>query len=196
MLISFPTNDNLTMVFVEWPHGQFHTVRADIDGHVMRSLELAPSLAERVRAGRRVERWNGTADLPNFQRQPFGPGWALAGGALSHKDPILAQGISDAFHDAAFLAEAIHEGLSAARPLDEALADYARRHLASSMPLFEMTCQFATLGPPPADMQQLLGALIGNQDGINQFMGAIDGTVPLGEFFAPENTARLLGVAA
>jgi hypothetical protein len=44
-------------------------------------------------------------------------------------------------------------------------------------------------------MQQLLGALIGNQPAINQFMGTINGTVPLSEFYAPENMARLTGAA-
>jgi 2-polyprenyl-6-methoxyphenol hydroxylase-like FAD-dependent oxidoreductase len=195
MLIAFPTNDNATLVFVLWPRDEFRRVREDIEGHFMGALELAPNLAQRVRAGRREERWSGAADLPNFQRKAFGPGWALAGDALSHKDPILAQGISDAFHDATFLAEALHAGLNGTRPLDEALTLYEQRHLETSMPLFEMTCEFAALQPPPPEMQQLLGALIGNQAGINQFMGAINGTVPLAEFFAPENMARLVGAA-
>ena len=134
-------------------------------------------------------------NCPNYQRKAFGSGWALAGDALSHKDPILAQGISDAFHDAAFLSEALHQGLSGSRPMDEALGDYERRHLESSMPLFEMTCEFAALQPPPPEMQQLMGALIGNQAGINQFMGTINGTVPLADFYAPENMGRLLGAA-
>jgi 2-polyprenyl-6-methoxyphenol hydroxylase-like FAD-dependent oxidoreductase len=193
MLVAFPTNDNATLVFVLWPRDEFQTVRADIEGHFMRSLDLAPNLAERVRGGQRAERWNGTADLPNYQRQAFGPGWALAGDALSHKDPVLAQGISDAFHDATLLSETLHAALSGLRPMDEALADYQRRHLEVSMPLFEMTCEFAALQPPPPHMQQLLGALIGNQPAINQFMGTINGTVPLSEFYAPENMARLTG---
>ena len=194
--ITFPTNDGLAVVFALWPREEFHAVRADIEGSFFETLDLAPGLAERVRGGKREERFTGTVDLPNFQRKAFGPGWALAGDALSHKDPILAQGITDAFHDAAFLAEAIHEGLSGERSMDLALAQYEQRHLETSMPLFEMTCEFATLQPPPPEMQQLLGALIGNQAGINQFMGTIDGTVPLSEFYAPVNLARLTGVAA
>jgi 2-polyprenyl-6-methoxyphenol hydroxylase-like FAD-dependent oxidoreductase len=183
-------------VLVEWPREEFHVFREDIEGNFLKTLELAPGLAERVRAGHREERFTGTVDLPNYQRKAYGPGWVLAGDALSHKDPILAQGISDAFHDAVYLAEAVHDGLSGARPMDEALADYERRHTATSMPLFELTCQFAALQPPPPEMQQLLGALISNQEGIDQFIGTINGTVPLADFYAPENMARLLGVAA
>ena len=196
MITAFPTNDGLTVVFVLWPSEEFDAVRGDVEGNFFEALELVPNLAARVRTGQREERFTGTVDLPNFQRKAFGPGWALAGDALSHKDPILAQGITDAFHDAAFLAEAIHQGLTGTRSMELALAEYEQRHLETSMPLFEMTCEFATLQPPPPEMQQLLGALIGNQPGINQFMGTIDGTVPLSEFYAPENLARLTGVAA
>lgn len=196
MITAFPSNDGLTVVFVLWPRDEFHTVRQDVEGSFLQALELAPSLAERVRAGTREERFSGTVDLPNFQRKAYGPGWALAGDALSHKDPILAQGIVDAFNDAAFVAAAVHDGLSGARPMEPALAEYEQRHLEASMPLFELTCEFATLQPPTPEMQQLLGSLAGNQEGINQFLGTIDGTVPLAEFYAPDNLARLQRVAA
>lgn len=52
------------------------------------------------------------ADLPNFFRRPYGPGWALIGDAGHHKDPTLARGISDAFCDADLLANAVDAGLS------------------------------------------------------------------------------------
>jgi hypothetical protein len=44
-------------------------------------------------------------------------------------------------------------------------------------------------------MQELLAGLIGNQEGINQFMATIVGSVPLAEFYAPDNIARLMGAA-
>lgn len=195
MLIAFPTNDNLTMVMVLFPQDEFQTVRDDIEGNFLRALELAPPLAERVAAGRREERFNGVAELPNYQRRAFGPGWALAGDALSHKDPNLAQGMTDAFHDAQFLSEALHAAFSGVQPLQSALAEYEQRHMHSSMPLFEVSCQFAQLQPPPPEMQQLLGALIGNQPAIDQFLGTLEGTVPLDEFYAPENIGRIMGAA-
>lgn len=194
--IVFPTNDDKAVVMVEWPRDEFHAFRADIEGNFYATLELAPALAERVRAGTREERFTGTVDLPNFQRKAYGPGWALAGDALSHKDPILAQGTSDAFHDAAFLADAIHAGLSGAQPMEAALAEYERRHTEASLALFEMTCEFATLQPPPPEMQHLLASIVGDQQAIDQFIGTADGTTPLAEFYAPENIARLTGVAA
>jgi flavin-dependent dehydrogenase len=92
MLIAAPTNDGLTLMTVFWPQAEFHRVRADIEGPYLAALDLAPAFAEWVRAGKRVERFRGTADLPNFFRRPYGPGWALVGDAGFHKDPILAQG--------------------------------------------------------------------------------------------------------
>ena len=129
-------------------------------------------------------------------RRAHGPGWALAGDALSHKDPILGQGICDAFNDAAFLAAAVHDGLSGARSMDAALAGYEQQHLDAAMPLFDLTSQLAMLEPPPPDLQQLLAMLAGNQEGIDQFLGTIDGSVSAADFYAPDNIMRLTSVAA
>jgi hypothetical protein len=52
-------------------------VPADIEGQFLKALESAPRLLERIRAGKRAERFVGTVDLPNFFRKPYGPGWAL-----------------------------------------------------------------------------------------------------------------------
>jgi flavin-dependent dehydrogenase len=71
-------------------------VRSDIERSFLEALDLAPGLGERVRSVRRMERFFGTADLPNFLRQPYGPGWALVGDAGCHEDPLQARGIHDA----------------------------------------------------------------------------------------------------
>ncbi len=196
MIIALPTNDGQTLTIGMWPHAAFHEVRADIAGHFMQTLDLAPQLAERVRNGKRSERFYGTADLPFFFRKPYGPGWALVGDAGYHKDPITAQGISDAFRDAELVAEAIDAGLSGKRPLEEALADYERRRNEAVMPMYEFTHQLANLSPPPPEMQQLFAALRHNQEQTNRFIGTVVGTVPIPEFFAPENIGQIMGAAA
>ena len=196
MILAFPTNDERTLTIVWWPHATFHEVRADIAGHFMQALDLAPTLAERIRNGKRSERFYGTADLPFFFRKPYGPGWALVGDAGYHKDPITAFGITDAFRDAELLAEAIDAGLSGKRPLEEALVDYERRRNEAALPSYELTHQFAALSPPPPEMQQLFAALCHNQEQTNRFFGAMTGTVPIPEFFAPENLGRIMGATA
>lgn len=184
---ALPTHDGLTLILVDWPHEEFHAFRADIEGNFLKTLELAPTLVERVRQGRREERFSGTAELYNFYRKPYGPGWALMGDADYHKAPETAQGISDAFRDAELVAEAVDAGLSGKRPIVEALAEYEQRRNEAAMSMYELTCQFAMLEPSPAEMQQLLAALLHNQEQTNRFFGVIAGTVPIGEFFAPEN---------
>jgi flavin-dependent dehydrogenase len=195
MILAGPTNDARTLVIVYWPVAAFHEVRTDVEGHFLAALDLVPDLAERARAGRRVERFRGTADLPNLYRRPHGPGWALVGDAGYHKDPITAQGISDAFRDAELLAEAIDDGFAGRRPLAEALAAYERARNEATRPIYELTCQFAALQPPPPEMQLLIAALRGNQEQTDRFVGTVVGTVPIPEFFAPENLAQIMGAA-
>ena len=196
MIIAAPTNDDQTVVTIFWPNAAFHEVRADIERHVMQAVDLAPDFAERVRSGKRGERFYGTADLPFFFRKPFGPGWALVGDAGYHKDPITGQGITDSFRDAELLAEAIDAGFSGMQQLDAALADYEQRRNAAVMPIYEFTYQLAGLEPPPPEMQQLFAALQHDQEQTNRFFGTIAGTVPIQEFFAPDNLGRIMGVAA
>lgn len=195
MIVLGATNDAQTMIIVYWPVDAFHEVRAGIEELFMASLDLAPSLAERVRAGRRSERFRGTADLPNFLRRPYGPGWALVGDAGYHKDPITAQGISDAFRDAELLIDAIDAGLDGQQPLEEALAAFERRRNEEVMLMFELTCSLAALQPPSPEMQQLFGALRGNQEETDRFFGAVAGTVPIPASFAPDNLGRIIGGA-
>jgi flavin-dependent dehydrogenase len=191
-----PTHDGLAGIIVGWPHDEFRTYRADIEANYLKTLELAPALAERVRQGRREERFTGTAELFNFFRKPYGPGWALVGDAGYHKDPITAQGISDAFRDAELVAEAVDAGLSGKRPLEVALSGYEQRRNEEALPIYEFTCQLAALEPSPPEMQQLVAALRHNREQTNRFMGTLAGTVSIPEFFAPENIGQIMGVAA
>jgi 2-polyprenyl-6-methoxyphenol hydroxylase-like FAD-dependent oxidoreductase len=123
-------------------------VRADVQGQFMAVIDQFPEFAERVRAGRREERFYGATDLPNFYRKPFGPGWALVGDAGCHKDPFLALGICDSLRDAELLAEAAHEGLAGDRPLEAALAEYERRRNQACLPDYRENVARARLGPP------------------------------------------------
>ncbi|GAC1468061.1 MAG: NAD(P)/FAD-dependent oxidoreductase [Ktedonobacteraceae bacterium] len=186
------TNDGLVYSFVQIPHRELHTFRADLAGNYQHVFDLAPQLAERLRSGKIEEHFVGASDLPNFFRKPYGPGWALVGDAGYHKDPYTAQGISDAFRDAELLAEAIDAGFSGQHSLSEALANYERQRNEHVLPMYEFTCQLASFEPPPPQMQHLFAAVYGNQVETNRFLGTIAGTVPIPEFFSPENVGRIL----
>lgn len=197
MIVADKTNDGLTMVTVVWPKEEFNRVRSNIEVEFMRSLdEHAPALAERLRAGRREERFAGSGFLPNFFRKPYGEGWALVGDAGYVKDPITAQGITNSFSHAEMLAEALDESLSGRREMGEALAGYERKRNREVLAMFEHTCQLARLAPPPPEMIQLLEALRGDQTETGRFLGTVTGTVPIPEFFSPENVGRIINASA
>ena len=125
----------------------------------------------------------------------YGPGWALVGDAGYNKDPITAQGMSDAFIDAQHLTAALDDGWSGRRPLEDALADHQSSRDQRAKPLYDFTCQLATLEPPPPQMQQLFAALRGNQEATNRFYSAITGSTPLPTFMNPENLDRIMASA-
>ncbi len=197
LIVADKTNDGLVMVTVVWPKEAFGRVRSNIELEFMRSLdEHAPHLAERLRAGRREERFAGSGFLPNHFRKPYGEGWALVGDAGYVKDPATAQGITNSFSHAEMLAEALDESLSGRREMADALSDYERKRNEEVMAMFEHTCQLARLAPPPPEMRQLLEALRGDAEETGRFLGTVTGTVPVQEFFSPENVGRIVKASA
>jgi flavin-dependent dehydrogenase len=152
MHINFPTHHGLACIAIQAPIAGFPAFRMDIEENFIRAIDRVPQLAERVRAGRREERWYGTADLANFFRTPYGPGWALVGDAGYHKDPVTAQGITDAFRDAELLADAIDAGFSGRAPLEGALAEYERRRNVAARPAYAEACQAASFAPTPPEV--------------------------------------------
>lgn len=192
---AFPTNDGLTLLVVGWPSAEASAYKADVEANYLKTLELAPGIADRVRGATREERFSG-GSVPNFFRKPFGPGWALVGDAGYNKDPITAQGISDAFRDAELCATGLDETFSGGRPFNDTMSEYHRTRDAHVLPIYEFTTQLATLEAPPVEMQQLLGAVDGNRDAMNAFVSITAGTVSPVEFFDPEHIGRIMGAAA
>ena len=188
---SFPTNDGLTLLVVGWPYAESKAYKADVEANYLKTLELAPEFADRVRAATREERFAG-GSVPNFFRKPFGPGWALVGDAGYNKDPITAQGISDAFRDAELCSAALDETFNGGRSFKDAMSAYHQTRDAEVLPIYEFTTQLATLEAPPAEMQQLLGAVSGNRDAMDAFASVNAGTMSPVEFFDPEHIGRIM----
>lgn len=146
-VLIFPTNDGLVCIAAGSAVERFASYREDIEGRFFEILEGSPGLAERVRVGKRVERWRGTADVPNFFRQPWGPGWALVGDAGYMKDPVTGFGITDAFRDASLLAKALDRVLSGQSNETEALTRYHETRDAVAGPIYEFTLKLAVGDP-------------------------------------------------
>ena len=196
VIFAFPTNDGLFAVFIAWPIEELPVVRPDIERQFMAALALAPELAERIQAGRREERFYGATDLPHFLRRPYGDGWALVGDAGAHKDPYLALGVCDAFRDAELLADALDEGLSGRRPLEQALAEYERLRNEATLPDYQENLERARFNPLPDQFYRLRAALRGNQRETNRFFMAREGMIPIESFFNPDHLQQLMSAAA
>jgi 2-polyprenyl-6-methoxyphenol hydroxylase-like FAD-dependent oxidoreductase len=186
-----PTHDNLTLVIAGWPYAQLEANKKDIEGNYRKVIEQAPEFARRVSAAKREARFAGAA-LPNFFRKPYGPGWALVGDAGYNKDPITAQGILDAFRDAERCAGALHDAFTGTRPFEKGMGAYQRDRDANALPMYELTCQLATLQPPPPELQQLIGAIHGRQKAMDGFVQMNAGTISPAEFLSPDNVGALL----
>lgn len=190
----WPTNDDLTLVVGGWPIAEFDANKKDIEGNFLKMIDLVPAFSDRLRAGKREERFYG-AFVPNYFRKPFGPGWALVGDAGYNRDFITAQGISDAFRDAELCTNAVHESLSGVRSFDDAMGLYQSTRDQQVMAMYEFTCDFAKLEPPPPERQQLMGAVHGNQEAMDGFARVFSGETSPAEFFSEENVGKIFAAA-
>jgi flavin-dependent dehydrogenase len=190
----WPTNDNLTLIYVAWPADEFDQFRADVEGNYGKTIDLVPGLAERVHQGKRAERIVGTGDMPNFYRKPYGAGWALVGDAGYIKDPITGLGISDAFRDAELLADAVDAGFAGRQPLETPLSEYEQQRNAASKPAYDFTLDIARMNPPAIEQIELFRALEHNPTATSQFLGLMTGVVKPTDFFNPQNLFQVIGM--
>jgi flavin-dependent dehydrogenase len=140
----FPTNDDQVLAFVAVPAAERFT-GAELEARYEDELFRFEGVREAFAAATRASRVLGMVDLPNFFRVSSGPGWALAGDAGHHKDPLVARGISDAFRDADALAEAITSSLERGPAhLDAALAAYAALRDAACRDVYRLNLMIAS----------------------------------------------------
>jgi flavin-dependent dehydrogenase len=186
---AMPTNDGLTMLVAAWPAAESQAMKQDLERNYLAVLRSV--FDDRLDGALREERVAGSGAANHF-RTPYGPGWALVGDAGYLKDPVTAQGITDAFHDAELCTQAVHETFTASRTYTEAMASYQRRRDARVLPLYEFTTQIGDLAePPPPELLHLLGSIAGNQDAMDQFASVFAGILSPAEFFDPARTGQL-----
>jgi 2-polyprenyl-6-methoxyphenol hydroxylase-like FAD-dependent oxidoreductase len=175
-----PTNDALTLVGTYFPQPEFHRVRADVEGAYLDNVRRAgPGLGDRLAAARREDRFYGTGEQRNFFRQPTGPGWVLVGDAGHHKDSLTGKGITDAFQQAAALAEALGQEAHDPSRLDAALRRFADRRDGLVMDGYRDTLAAAELRP-----ERRLGLMRSIADDpvmIGRFFSTISGVLPSSE---------------
>jgi 2-polyprenyl-6-methoxyphenol hydroxylase-like FAD-dependent oxidoreductase len=192
----WPTNDGKTLMWVVHQLPRFTEFRTDVEGNFNLAFkEVAPDLADQLDAGERDERFYVARYPDNFYRVSHGPGWALVGDAGYYKDPYTGLGISDAFTYADLLAERAHEGLSGARPLTEALAEYQQQRDKSSKPMYKFTCEASQLIFAEQYIE-VMRALPSSPAHIQQWFRMMAGGLSGRKFFAEDNLRSLLNPAA
>ncbi|MFC4587975.1 FAD-dependent oxidoreductase [Sphaerisporangium corydalis] len=187
-----PTNDGATCVAAYFPQDEFETVRADVEGAYLANIrETAPSMYERLRAGRRVERIYGTGDQQNFFRRAHGPGWALVGDAGHHKDSITARGISDAFLQAELLAAHL-EGVDPAddAALSRALRGYGDDRDQRLAEIYESTLIVARLKVTEEKLA-MMRAISADPADVERYFSTVAGACSIRDLYTPDLLARL-----
>jgi 2-polyprenyl-6-methoxyphenol hydroxylase-like FAD-dependent oxidoreductase len=190
-----PTHDGLTMVVMGWPYAEARAYKSDVAGNFYKTFDLVPEFAERIARAEQVAPFLGAA-VPGWFRKPYGDGYVLVGDAGYNKDPITAQGITDAFFDAERCSEAIDQWLGAGKPFEDAMSAWHQARDAKAMPMYDFTAQFATLEPPPPDMQQLLGAVSRSQASMDGFVSVVAGSLSPVDFFSEKNVGRIVAAAS
>jgi flavin-dependent dehydrogenase len=196
LVLVWPTNDDLTCIYVAWPHDEFQSVQQDVEARFYDALTLMPPLRDVVASGKREQRFAGTGDLPNQYRISAGAGWALVGDAGHHKDPSTGMGMSDAFIAAELLADALHKGLDDGQSVDHAVLDYQQLRDRHTVDGFELTLRTARLTPLSRTLEAFYRHAAEQPDLVQQIFGVLGGSVPVSDVYSNSNIAAALRAGA
>jgi len=164
----------------------------DLDGAFAATIQRCEPLASILAGAHRVGPLRGMANYPLFFREAAGPGWALVGDACHFKEPVAAQGISDAFRQAERLAESIVSGLGGAIPVDEALAGWWAWRDGDAIDMHWLAADMGAAGPVPAVLVELLRDLQGSPDRLWDFWGLFHHRTRPTQLFTPERFAAVV----
>ena len=115
-----------------------YTLEGGVEKTYRRLLQARPAVWSRLENATQVSRVLGIK-FANAFRRAAGPGWALVGDALHHKDSYDTQGIYDALLQSKLLAEALTPWHAGEASWDEATATFEREVTAALRPMFEAT---------------------------------------------------------
>jgi hypothetical protein len=109
---------------------------------------------------------------------------------LAIEDAVTAQAITDAFHDAELITNALDDAFAGRRSQDEALAAYELTRDGSTRPMFDLTCQLGANDPPSDEEAELFALIASREDASQNFVSVLAGTMPVDAFFDPRNLQR------
>ncbi|MFI9722849.1 NAD(P)/FAD-dependent oxidoreductase [Streptomyces sp. NPDC052396] len=180
-----PTNDDLTLLMTYFPQDEFSDVRKAVEPAYLDAFRTtAPELYDRMSAGKREEQLYGTGHQENYFRKAYGPGWALVGDAVNHKDSITARGITDAFIQAQTLTRHIGDQLHDDAALEAALRRYEEDLDENHTSFYQAALNVAEL--KPEGRVEMLQKLVGRQDLIDLYFSTLSGACSIDDFYNDE----------
>jgi flavin-dependent dehydrogenase len=180
-----PTNDDLTLLMAYFPQEDFAEVRKAVEPAYLDAFRTtAPELYERMQGGERVEQLYGTGHQENYFRKAYGPGWALVGDAVTHKDSITARGITEAFVQAQSLTDNIGERLHDEDALNSALRRYENELSNEALNHYQGALNVAEL--KPEGRTEMLRKLVGHQEHIDRYFSTLSGACSIDDFYNDE----------
>ena len=81
------------------------------------------------------------------------------------------------------------------RTFTDAMGAHQKARDEHALPIYEFTTELATLEPPPPELQQLLGAVHGNQEAMDAFVSITAGTLSPKAFFDPAHIGSVMAAA-
>ncbi|MGI5403140.1 NAD(P)/FAD-dependent oxidoreductase [Streptomyces sp. CA-135486] len=124
---AMPNDDGVTVVAVIPDKKRLPAFREDLEGSYYDFVRNLPGGPD-IDSADRITKITGTVNYPLHSRTPIAPGVALIGDAALTSDPLWGVGCGWALQSAQWLAQEAAGAAAGRGDLDQALAQYAKRH--------------------------------------------------------------------
>jgi flavin-dependent dehydrogenase len=152
-------------------------------------LASCSGVARRIAGARRVTDVIGMKRIANRYVEPGGPGWALVGDAIHHKDPVDGQGIYDAMIGAKILDQAIASWREGRRSWEGAVAWYGRRFLEETHGMYLATMERLRRelyeDPPTIVIRTMIRWMLNDPEYQRRFMMFLGRVIPAETWTSP-----------
>jgi flavin-dependent dehydrogenase len=181
-VLVFDADDDLAVLSIGGTTPSFEEARKDPEGVMLNVMRRIPELADRIAHAERVTPVKGLAPTGQFRRQPYGPGWALAGDAGQRFDPVTGQGIAQGLHAAELLVEALTQ-VRAGRAWDVAMREFQRRRDRDTKGAYEFAALQAQLKPSNWLSRRLIKHMEADPEVCRFYFGTSNGVTSADENF-------------
>jgi menaquinone-9 beta-reductase len=176
----YPTMNKTQMALVYGPTAWWDDFKKDTEKNFLDIFHFcAPDVAKLIENAKRTENFKACGTMPAFQRELFGPGWALVGDAGSFKDQVTAMGITHSFRDAELITSFLDHALSGEIRMEEALSKYQEIRANDYEEYFNLVCTTAEMNSYSKAELKYFYSIKENQHLMNQMISQFGDTLPI-----------------